>query len=119
MKARQHSAWRHLEGKRRCESPIGPIIEDELPNPRSAFRWTYLLKAKLLFAVKGGLLTFNEVHERYHISVQEFTEWERRYETGGIEALRAGRAPRQSGSEDLRAALETILSPGFGKGGKS
>jgi hypothetical protein len=41
-------------------------------------------------AVQNGVLTITEACHRYSLSREEFAEWERHYEAGGLSGLRAG-----------------------------
>lgn len=56
-------------------------------------RWVARRKAEVIAAVKGGLLTMPQACARYSISSDEFLEWERHYESEGLEGLRASAKP--------------------------
>ena len=52
--------------------PLGePLTLDSLP-PRDTTRWVVRRKAEVVAAVNGGLLTIDEVLERYSLSLEEF-----------------------------------------------
>jgi len=70
---------------------IGPLGEaltlDKLP-PASTNRWTVRRKAEVVAAVAGGLLSFDEACERYSLSVEELTSWQRAVHRSGMPGLR-------------------------------
>lgn len=71
----------------RVEGPDGSALTlASLPSLN--VRWVARRKAEIVIAVSGGILTMEEACERYAISAQEFTEWERAYEEGGLLRLR-------------------------------
>ena len=52
--------------------PLGePLTVDDLPSPKTK-RWVVRRKAEVVAAVNGGLLTIDEVLERYSLSLEEF-----------------------------------------------
>lgn len=73
---------------------IGPdgmiLTRADLPKPGYK-RWHAVHKARVVFAVNGGLITLQEARELYYLSVEEFLEWRRAYTAGGKDALRAMR----------------------------
>ncbi|MBZ6379723.1 hypothetical protein B5C34_15030 [Pacificimonas flava] len=78
----------------RPESVIGPLGEpltmETLPSPNTR-RWVVRRKAEVVAAVKGGLLTTDEACERYSLSLEEFTSWQRAVERAGLAGLRVTR----------------------------
>lgn len=76
----------------RPASVIGPCGEiltlGSLPPPH-ATRWVARRKAEVVVAVEGGLLTVDEVLQRYELSLEEFVSWRRAMDRGGISNLRA------------------------------
>jgi hypothetical protein len=71
--------------------PLGePLTLDSLP-PKGTTRWVVRRKAEVVAAVNGGLLTFDEVCERYDISLEEFACWKRAVERSGMAGLRVTR----------------------------
>ena len=71
--------------------PLGePLTLESLP-PASTTRWVVRRKAEVVAAVNGGLLTFDEVCERYDISLEEFASWKRAVERSGMPGLRVTR----------------------------
>jgi len=71
--------------------PLGePLTLDSLP-PAGTTRWVVRRKAEVVAAVDGGLLTFEEVCERYGLSMEEFAGWKRAVERSGMPGLRVTR----------------------------
>jgi hypothetical protein len=71
--------------------PLGePLTLDTLP-PKGTTRWVVRRKAEVVAAVNGGLLSFDEVCERYDISLEEFASWKRAVERSGMPGLRVTR----------------------------
>lgn len=73
---------------------IGPLGEsltlDTLPPPTTT-RWVVRRKAEVVAAVNGGLLSVDEVCERYNLTVEEFAAWQRAVERSGMPGLRVTR----------------------------
>ena len=71
--------------------PLGePLTLDSLP-PAGTSRWVVRRKAEVVAAVDGGLLTFEEVCERYGLTMEEFAGWKRAVERSGMPGLRVTR----------------------------
>jgi len=71
--------------------PLGePMTLDMLPAPDTR-RWVVRRKAEVVAAVNGGLLTIDEVCERYGLSLEEFAGWQRAVERSGMQGLRVTR----------------------------
>lgn len=71
--------------------PLGePLTLDSLP-PAGTTRWVVRRKAEVVAAVDGGLLSFEEVCERYGLSMEEFAGWKRAVERSGMPGLRVTR----------------------------
>lgn len=71
--------------------PLGePLTLDNLPSPNTR-RWVVRRKAEVVAAVKGGLLTTDEACERYGLSLEEFTSWQRAVDRAGLAGLRVTR----------------------------
>jgi hypothetical protein len=71
--------------------PLGePLTIDSLPPPGTT-RWVVRRKAEVVAAVNGGLLTFEDVCERYGLSLEEFASWKRAVERSGMPGLRVTR----------------------------
>jgi len=80
--------------KIRPHQVIGPLGEsltlDSLPPPGTT-RWVVRRKAEVVAAVSGGLLTVDEVCDRYALSVEEFAGWQRAVDRSGMPGLRVTR----------------------------
>ena len=71
--------------------PLGePLTLDSLP-PKGTTRWVVRRKAEVVAAVSGGLLSVDEVCERYDLSIEEFAGWQRAVERSGMPGLRVTR----------------------------
>ena len=71
--------------------PLGePLTLDSLPPPGTT-RWVVRRKAEVVAAVSGGLLTIDEVCDRYTLTVEEFAGWQRAVERSGMPGLRVTR----------------------------
>ena len=73
---------------------IGPLGEqltlESLPPP-STTRWVVRRKAEVVAAVNGGLLSVDEVCDRYGLTVEEFAGWQRAIDRSGMPGLRVTR----------------------------
>ena len=68
--------------------PLGePLTLADLPSP-STKRWVVRRKAEVVAAVNGGLLTIDEVLERYSLTLEEFASWQRAVDRSGMHGLR-------------------------------
>ena len=67
-----------------------PLTIADLPAPGTK-RWVIRRKAKVIAAVRGGLLTFEEARARYALTVDEFLSWQALIDQHGIAGLRATR----------------------------
>jgi len=66
--------------------PLGePLTVDDLPPPNTK-RWVVRRKAEVVAAVNGGLLTIDEVLERYNLTLEEFAGWQRAVDRSGYPA---------------------------------
>lgn len=71
--------------------PLGePLTLDSLP-PADTTRWVVRRKAEVVAAVNGGLLTVDEVCQRYNLTVEEFAGWQRAIDRSGMPGLRVTR----------------------------
>jgi hypothetical protein len=73
---------------------IGPLGEsltlDSLPPP-STTRWVVRRKAEVVAAVNGGLLSVDDVCNRYSLTLEEFAGWQRAVDRSGMPGLRVTR----------------------------
>lgn len=82
--------------------PLGePLTVDRLPPPGTS-RWVVRRKAEVVAAVNGGLLTFDEVCERYGLTPEEFVGWTRAVELSGMPGLRVTRIQHYRSLYDRR-----------------
>lgn len=65
-------------------------LSGELPPP-GVTRWVIRRKAQVVAAVLSGAITLDEVWERYSVSNEEFTSWQRSLERHGVYGLRTTR----------------------------
>jgi hypothetical protein len=66
---------------------IGP---EDLPE-HADIRWVRRRKARVVAAVRGGLLSLHDALQRYSLSLEEFIEWEREVGREVAERRRTGR----------------------------
>lgn len=71
--------------------PLGEALTFNLLPLAETPRWTVRRKAEVVAAVSGGLLSVDEACERYSLSVEEFTSWERSVNLSGMQGLRVTR----------------------------
>lgn len=71
--------------------PLGePLTVADLPPP-STRRWVVRRKAEVVAAVNGGLLSIDDVLERYGLTLEEFASWQRAVDRSGMQGLRVTR----------------------------
>ena len=58
-------------------------------------RWTPLRKARVIVAVRGGLISADEVRRRYELTMEELEIWQREFESSGTKGLRVTRIKRR------------------------
>lgn len=71
--------------------PLGEALSLEMLPPPETTRWVVRRKAEVVSAVNGGLLTIDEVCERYGITLEEFASWQRAVDRSGMQGLRVTR----------------------------
>jgi len=64
-----------------------PLTLPDLPSANTR-RWVTSRKAQVVAAVRGGLLSLEEACDRYRLSLDEFLDWQRSLDRGGLAALR-------------------------------
>jgi hypothetical protein len=84
-----------IEPKRRpLRYVIGPdgtvLTIADLPTP-DITRWVVRRKAQVVAAVRGGLLSLEEVCDRYRLTVEEFLSWQQSIDRDGLAGLRVTR----------------------------
>ena len=71
--------------------PLGePLTLADLP-PATTRRWVVRRKAEVVAAVNGGLLSIDDVLERYGLTLEEFASWQRAVDRSGMQGLRVTR----------------------------
>ena len=71
--------------------PTGQLLSvKDLPT-RNTKRWVIRRKAELVAAVRGGLISLEEVCKRYRLSVEEFQSWQASLDQNGVRGLRTTR----------------------------
>ena len=76
------------EKRRYVTGPDGaPLTVADLPTADHK-HWLVIDKAKVVHAVRGGLISLKEAEKRYRLSVDEFLAWQRAYDTNGMEGLK-------------------------------
>lgn len=71
--------------------PLGePLTLADLPSPNTR-RWVVRRKAEVVAAVNGGLLSIDDVLERYSLTLEEFAGWQRAVDRSGMQGLRVTR----------------------------
>ena len=90
----QNRPYQSKTGRSWVIGPLGqPLTLDGLPTPGCRY-WTPRRKAEVVAAVAGGLLTVDEVFERYQLSVEEFAGWQRAVDRFGMPGLKQTRLKR-------------------------
>jgi len=64
-----------------------PLTINDLPSADTA-RWVPGRKAEVVAAVRGGLLTLEEVCDRYNLTLEEFLSWQKSIDRNGLAGLR-------------------------------
>lgn len=68
--------------------PNGSVLRLEDLPPAETRRWVARRKGEVVVAVRAGLLTFAEACQRYNLSDEEFTAWQRAIDRHGLGGLR-------------------------------
>jgi Protein of unknown function (DUF1153) len=97
---------------------IGPdsevLTEQSLPPPNTT-RWVASRKAQVVVAVQAGLLTFEQVQDRYGLSLEEFYGWQHAMDSAGVAGLRVAwsqeeRTTRRQRKERPGARLVPVVT---------
>jgi hypothetical protein len=67
-----------------------PLTIADLP-PTPPRRWVMRRKAEVVAAVRGGLLSLDEVCQRYTLTVDEFLGWQQSIDQHGLAGLHTTR----------------------------
>ena len=68
--------------------PVGERLTLDNLSPPITKRWTVRRKAEVVAAVAGGLITFDEACDRYALTIEELTSWQRAVVRSGMPGLR-------------------------------
>ena len=74
-----------------------------LSPPSPPKRWLPHTKAKVVAAVRDGLLSLDEAYERYTLSFEEYLTWQRRVKLFGLAGLRVDRKQQRRRVRTLSA----------------
>ena len=85
--------------------PLGEPLTLDSFRP-STTRWVVRRKAEVVAAVAGGLLTVDEACERYTLSLEEFTSWQRAVDRSGMPGLRVTRIKHYRDHTSASSAIE-------------
>ena len=66
-------------------------------------RWTPLRKARVVVAVRGGLISADEVRRRYELTMEELEIWQRGFDSSGTKGLRVTRIKRRKGTDSPKS----------------
>jgi hypothetical protein len=98
--------------------PLGePLDLESLPSPGTV-RWVIRRKAEVVAAVDGGLLSIDEVCQRYNLTLEEFAGWQRAVDRSGMPGLRVTRSQfyraRHEPTDEDCGQTDPSLDPGPG-----
>jgi hypothetical protein len=84
------------------------MTRDTLPAV-GTMRWVARRKAEVVAAVRGGLLTVDEVCQRYNLTMEEFAGWQHGVERAGLKGLHVTRTRSERARHDIapQAAFHT------------
>ena len=88
--------------------PLGEPLTLDSPAAASTTRWVVRRKAEVVAAVAGGLLTVDEACERYTLSLEEFTSWQRAVDRSGMPGLRVTRIKHYRDATSASSATEAF-----------
>lgn len=98
----------HNSRPARIVGPFGEVLTRKDLPPASTTRWVASRKAQVVAAVESGMVTLEEAMERYDLSLEEFCQWQRAMDRGGVAGLRVCRLQRE---RDLRQARARESTP--------
>jgi hypothetical protein len=67
------------------------LTEEKLPPRGRGLRWVPNRKAAVICAVRGGLLSLDDVRSRWNVTVEEYRNWEKQFDSHGRDGLRVTR----------------------------
>lgn len=93
---------------------IGPtgqkLTMDDLPRPQTQ-RWVPHRKAEVVAAVHGGLLTVDEALQRYNLTIEEFSVWQRAIGKAGLRGLPISSLQKDRDSANHRGSAAVDWTP--------
>jgi hypothetical protein len=93
----------HNSRPARIVDAYGAVLTREDLPPASTTRWVASRKAQVVAAVESGLATIEEVMDRYDLSFEEYCQWQRAMDRGGVAGLRVCRTQRERALRRVRA----------------
>ena len=87
-----------------------PLTLADLPTPDNV-RWVAGRKAIVVAAVRGGLITLEEVCIRYRLAAEEFLSWQRSIDEHGLPGLRTTKIQKYRTSSSLEPLLGVTGKP--------
>jgi len=69
--------------------PYGELVTRDMLPPAKTIRWVPRRKARVVCAIRGGLISRQEARDLYGISDEELLSWEKLYDDHGPSGLRA------------------------------
>ena len=67
------------------------LTEAKLPPRANGLRWVPNRKAAVICAVRGGLISLEDVRTRWGVTVEEYRTWEKQFDAHGRDGLRVTR----------------------------
>ena len=67
-------------------------------------RWVMRHKANIVAAVRGGLISLEDVCLRYGVTTEEFLVWSAAFDRFGVKGLRTTRSQKYKNTESALAA---------------
>ena len=87
-----------------------PLTMADLPGPK-ATRWVIRRKARVVAAVRGGLLSLDEACSRYTLTVEEILAWQYSYDRHGLAGLRTTRTQQYRQLSVYQEPAKRVVSP--------
>jgi hypothetical protein len=76
--------------------PDGAILsESDLPPAGAVLRWTFIRKARVIYAIRGGMISMETARARWNLGADELVEWLRDFDTHGFRGLKVTKLPER------------------------
>lgn len=72
----------------RIVGPNTSVFTIDMLPPAGTTRWVAKRKAEVVAAVESGMISLDEVMERYALSLEEYCSWQRAMQRSGVEGLK-------------------------------